>query len=555
MSAAEALGGQPDSNKYESELIPTTELAIPHPTVSAPIVPTAVATSEIAPTAIPLPLFKNPVDSRLVEEAAAAGAEFIHVNEMNTGIWQYAENSFIRPISLEVGGETAYLLDAGRVLALQLSQPEPPVILLQPGDTVGGVRVLEPLDLALIENALFVLDRAGDVYRYDLDRAIWELDRYDRPVEASSGHYFVAIDITDFEDENGTLSRSRTLLETNYKFAMQYGGAEDSLWNLAEERAVDISESGLDTFVLQREMFSPVGIVSKYRDTRSIKEFLPQFEIESPREIVATETAVYVLDRNGGRLLALDPSSGRLQSLFQLPQENLVSVFAIDAQGKFFLAGQDRLYLVDQPERIAAVQEGPVLEGRQPHDPSFLSRLESYSVPIGGSNITFRDFQMPGAPRHYRLGVHNGLDFYWQPGTKVLAAADGVVLRADVDYVPPTAVQLATWWEDSQENGYTSPDTLDNYLGRQVWIQHPEGVVTRYAHLRSIAPDITQGVQVIRGQVIGEVGNSGSPASLESEQADAHLHFELWLRDSFLGQFMRPIETREWVERIFANGE
>lgn len=552
LSAAGTSGGQPESNKYESELIPTMEMAIPHPTVSAPIVPTAVATSEIA---FPLPMFRNPVDNRLVEEAAAAGAEFIHVNEMNTGIWQYAENSFIRPISLEVDRETAYLLDAGRVLALQLSQPEPPVNLLQPGDTVGGVRVLEPLDLALIENTLFVLDRAGDVYRYDLDGGVWDLDRYDRPVEASSGHYFVAIDITDFEDENGTLSRSRTLLETNYKFAMQYGGTDDSLWNLPEERAVDISETGPDTFVLQREMFSPVGIVSKYRDTRSIKEFSPQFEIESPREIVATETAVYVLDRNGGRLLAFDPSSGQLQTLFQLPQENLVSVFAIDAQGRFFLAGQDRLYLVDQPERTASAQRGPVLEGRQPHDPAFLSELEAYSVPIGGSNITFRDFQMPGAPRHYRLGVHNGLDFYWQPGTKVLAAADGVVLRADVDYVPPTAVQLAAWWEDSQENGYTTPETLDNYLGRQVWIQHPEGVVTRYAHLRSIAPDIGQGDQVMRGQVIGEVGNSGSPASLESEQADAHLHFELWLRDRFLGQFMRPIETREWVERIFANGE
>lgn len=90
-------------------------------------------------------------------------------------------------------------------------------------------------------------------------------------------------------------------------------------------------------------------------------------------------------------------------------------------------------------------------------------------------------------------------------------------------------------------------------MGQQIWILHENGLVTRYAHLRSIASGIAEGVQVSRGQVIGEVGNSGSPASLESQKADAHLHFELWLGETYLGQFLRPIETRMWVERIFSN--
>jgi murein DD-endopeptidase MepM/ murein hydrolase activator NlpD len=135
----------------------------------------------------------------------------------------------------------------------------------------------------------------------------------------------------------------------------------------------------------------------------------------------------------------------------------------------------------------------------------------------------------------------------------VLAAADGTVIRADLDYVGPTAWQLAAWWNETQERGYTTPERLDDYLGRQIWIQHRDGLITRYAHLRSIEPGIAKGVEVARGQTIGEVGNSGSPASLESEQADAHLHFELWLADQYLGQFMRPIETREWIESIFPN--
>ena len=555
MPTTESSGSVAETPEQSVEHQAKTELVTPEATVDAPAAPTAVATSVPEPTSIPLPLFVNPVDSRFVEEATAWGADFVLVSEMNSGVWQYEVNSFIRPIAMEASHDAAYLLDGGRVLVFNLLQLEPPEVLLAPGDDVNGVHVLEPLDLALMDDSLFVLDRAGDVYRYDLDGSSWNLDRYDRPVEASSGHYFVALDVPTDPADDGLSNPSRTLLETNYKFSMLYGGDDGSLWNLPEGRSVDVSGLGSEIYVLQREMFDPAGIVTKYQDTRSIKGFAPKIEIEFPRQIVATESAVYVLDKDGRRLLAFDPEDGRLLTLYQLLQENPISVFAVDPTGHIYLAGRERLYILEQPDRIATVTGGPVLDDLQVHDPSFLSGLDDFSVPIGGSNITFRDFQMPGAPRHYRLGVHHGLDFYWQPGTKVLAAADGVVIRADLDYVPPTAVQLAAWWNDSQERGYTGSDTLDKYLGRQVWIQHDEGLVSRYAHLRSIAPGIAQGFEVSRGQVIGEVGNSGSPASLESEQADAHLHFELWLRDMFLGQFLRPIEAREWVERILINGD
>ena len=534
---------------------PTPVLATPRASAVAPLAPTAIATSDPQPTLLPLPTFNNPIDERLVEESLAWGADFVLVDEKNTGVRQYEAQSFIRPIAMEVSNGTCFLLDGGRVLALNLDQPEPPVELIASGDSVEGVLILEPLDLAVIDDALFVLDRAGDVYRYNIKEGIWNLDRFDRPVEASSGHYFVALDVPSIAEEDETPHLWRTLLETNYKFAMQYRGDEQSLWNLPEGRSVDVSGSDGDTFVLQREMFDLTGIINKYRDTRLIEEFSPEIEIEFPREILATETAVYVLDMDGHRLLALDPGSGILLTLYQLPQDSSVSAFTVDLEGHILLAGRDRLFLLGQPQWTGAIPGGPVLSGSQPHDPGFLAELLDYTVPIGGSNITFRDFQLPGAPRHYRLGVHQGLDFYWQPGTKILAAADGSVIRADLDYVPPTAAQLAAWWNESQQQGYTSTDTLNNYLGRQVWIQHADGLVSRYAHLRTIAPGIKAGTQVSKGQVIGEVGNSGSPASLESEKADAHLHFELWMGDKFLGQFMRPIETREWIERIFANGE
>jgi murein DD-endopeptidase MepM/ murein hydrolase activator NlpD len=168
-----------------------------------------------------------------------------------------------------------------------------------------------------------------------------------------------------------------------------------------------------------------------------------------------------------------------------------------------------------------------------------------------------RDFQMPGAPRHYRLGVHEGMDFYGSTvglpvdrSTPVHAGADGVVIRALVDYVPLTAAQANAWAAKARALGYTPPEVLDGYRGMQVWIDHGSGVVSRYAHLGSIQPGIVKGARVTRGQVIGMVGNSGTPASVDSQTIEVHLHLELWVGDHYVGQFLRPIEAREWLEKI-----
>jgi murein DD-endopeptidase MepM/ murein hydrolase activator NlpD len=229
-----------------------------------------------------------------------------------------------------------------------------------------------------------------------------------------------------------------------------------------------------------------------------------------------------------------------------------------DPTGKqVILAGRDALYLLGQPEIQTVIEGGPSLEGPQPHDLVLLQTMGGLSSPIRGATITKRDFQMPGAPRHYRLGVHEGIDFYGHTvgvpvnrRTPVRAVADGVVVRALVDYEPLTAAQADAWVAQSVSLGYTPPDVLDGYRGRQIWIDHGNGIMSRYAHLSSIGPGIVEGVQVTREQVIATVGNSGTPGSLNSQTYDVHLHLELWVGDHFVGQFLRPIEAREWLERI-----
>ena len=497
-------------------------------------------------------------------EAEQARAEYRWLTtegEANTGFWRYPAGTFVHPEALEVIGDTAYLLEGGRVLALDLAEPAQPQVLLTPGDDVAGVHVLEPLDLATADgDSLLVLDRAGDVYRYEPDRGSWAVERAGRSSGETSDHYYVAL---TGEGSN------RYLLETTHEKVWRFRSENlGSAWaTVPKSRDVDIGASSLGTYVLTRAMNNPTGTLIRYRDGQQVAGFRPAASVTlmHPRQVHVAGSAVYVLDRAGRRLLALDTKDGTLQALYQFSDRRAVSALWAgqtpadqpEHGGEVILAGRDALYFLGRPERHATVEGEPLVTGRQANDPAVLEGLRGLLVPIDGAHFTSRDFQSPGAPRHYRLGVHEGSDFYTATAgvvigrsTKVRAVADGVVIRAMTDYTPLTSAQAQAYAAAWRRLGYTPPDVLDGYRGRQVWIEHEGGLISRYAHLSSIAAGITVGTGVQRGQVIGTVGNSGTPESLNGPYGEVHLHLELWLGDHYIGQFMRPIETREWMEKI-----
>ena len=165
--------------------------------------------------------------------------------------------------------------------------------------------------------------------------------------------------------------------------------------------------------------------------------------------------------------------------------------------------------------------------------------LGPFSMPITGA--CFPDFagQLPGAPRAYRNGVHEGVDFYpgWacasiELGTPVLAVGEGRVIRADWNYDDLTTDAYFAM----KARGFTGPDDLDTFRGRQIWVRHGDGVVVRYAHLSGIAEGIGEGTPVAAGDVLGFVGESGTPGSLREAGSEIHLHFELRLDNGYLGQ-------------------
>ncbi|MEM7799778.1 MAG: M23 family metallopeptidase [Chloroflexota bacterium] len=467
-------------------------------------------------------------------------------------------NTLVHPISMASNGESVWLLDGGRLLNVSLRNPSEPAVMLKPGDMIDGVPVQEPFDLALVDGGLLVLDRVGDVYRFDFDDGMWTHDRYARPIGETSSHYYVSLATNGFD---------RYLLETSYRYGLRYlPNQAETGWAVPEDvvlidLAVGDPLPGGESvaYLLQR----PLDIDSGGERTEIIRyingvpdlNFRPQAEIRRGRELQVGPTAVYLLDKAGFRLTVFNKENGTVltQTEFLYP----ISTFSLhlDQFGSSLLtyAGRNAIYLPGQPDNKHVIETTQTLPHPQPHDLAVWEGLPDFVLPILNLPVDRKELRLPGAPRHYRQGIHQGMDFYWGPGREVLASASGTVIRAMVNYQPPSTNDFIRWRAETNSLGFTSPEALDFYRGRQVWIEHENGYVSRYAHLSQIDPATVEGATVTQGQRIGAVGNSGSPGSLEGPDVDSHLHYELWIGDHYFGQYLRPVEVRELVEGLFIN--
>ena len=184
--------------------------------------------------------------------------------------------------------------------------------------------------------------------------------------------------------------------------------------------------------------------------------------------------------------------------------------------------------------------------------------LTGFTVPIPDACLSEFEGHQAGALRAYRNGVHEGLDFYEFAscvplglGSVVIAAKDGIIVRADVGYTELTQAE----YDAAEAVGFQGEEVLDIFRGRQVWIDHGAGVVTRYAHLSAIAASLEDGGPVLAGDIIGFVGESGSPTSLHPVETDFHLHFEIRIGDSYLGEGLPPQDARQlYIEAFGLDG-
>jgi murein DD-endopeptidase MepM/ murein hydrolase activator NlpD len=122
--------------------------------------------------------------------------------------------------------------------------------------------------------------------------------------------------------------------------------------------------------------------------------------------------------------------------------------------------------------------------------------------PVANKNLkyTASGYGMRIDPIYKTAKFHNGMDFSANIGTPVYATGDGVVKKAG--------------WQ----SGY----------GKIIVISHGFGYETWYAHLNKY--NVRVGQKVVRGEVIGEVGNTG-------KSTGPHLHYEVHVK----GKVVNPV--------------
>lgn len=177
----------------------------------------------------------------------------------------------------------------------------------------------------------------------------------------------------------------------------------------------------------------------------------------------------------------------------------------------------------------------------------YLSFLQK---PIKNAEVSKIPSHLPGAPRAYRNGFHEGIDWYdfasggsINTDTPIYAMSEGVVVRADhnfVEYESPAERNIDLAY--TEELGETPEYIFDRLRGRQVWVQYPGGVMNRFAHLDAIPEGLQVGDRVNAETIIGYVGNSGTSGAVNQDLTELHLHQDLLIYGEL---FWKPLSQEE----------
>jgi len=493
--------------------------ATPSPTV----VPAAVVTATPLPSPTPLP----PIQIR-----------------------QYRPGVLLHPLAAAAVGDAVYAIESGKLKVLDLRSSVDPRIIAPADNTVEGypIQDLASLAYAVQKKALYLLDRSGAVYGWDL-AGRWWLDR--KPGGNSDYSQEYPVDLASD-------GQAVYLLDTNNGRIWKRSGDEwvQLITSSQLEGGIRLAVAG-DLFILVGERPSRPARLLRLR-SGNLTEVKVGGGLDEPSLLAtAGNGSLLLVDQRFRRLRLVDGNTGETR---RVATGSAADILALTGGEVTVLLGPDWLVSIDGllPDQLAIHPVSPSAQVLSPNNPAVLSHPPKLHMPIAGAPLPRTPRSLPGSPRPYRVGIHEGIDRYASTvgatvgrGTAVLAAGDGVVTRADLDYVETTPAQMDQYLKECLDKRLTPPAIQDKLGGRQVWIDHGNGVSTRYLHLSGIASGIKVGSTVKAGDVIAYAGNSGTPEAADGSSADVHLHFEVRIGSGYLGQWIAPIETRRLLADVF----
>jgi murein DD-endopeptidase MepM/ murein hydrolase activator NlpD len=426
------------------------------------------------------------------------------------------------------------------------------------GNAIDGIPVQEFNNFVYYptNNALVIVDKAGDLFTFAIDSHKWGVFRANAPFLAGEPDPDF-IDLANAKEHIVVLDPERNELwivkakvrrpDELFKQVLPWRVKPGDIY---VGDGIALAYDG-DLYVLKRS-----GYITRFTDIQSGHTAR---QIATPcrrvsgcrpsRLSTAYGAPLFLVERENNRVIGYDKTTGKASQYLFSRDSDLRGLYPTP-EAFWIVNGSFLTYRsVKSADKWKYKLEPKLID----------NRLDGIVIPIAGMRLPKHPGVFPGARRLYRYGVHAGVDFFDDPGAKTRikmgtparAADAGKIVRADANFVDMNARQFSKVMSECLHAHQTSEHNEDLLRGCQVWIDHGNGLVTRYAHLDRIKPNLKVNQFVKQGDVIGFIGVSGTGQNLPGRAKYPHLHFEIRLDGRYLGYGLTPQETIGIYEDIF----